>query len=76
MDGALTALQFAIAAWLLAGGFLGLLGGFNFIRRVESSKGHEPKTWAYWATLIVLCPIILLRAAIWAMWAVAKDGAR
>jgi hypothetical protein len=72
MDGALEAL----AAWLLASIFLGLAGGFKLIRRVESSNGQLPKTWLYWTTLIVLYPVILMRAAIWAMWEIMIGGAR
>ncbi len=59
MEGALVVLSYALAAWTLAGAFLGLLGGFNFIRRIEISNGYVAKTWVYWATLLVLYPIIV-----------------
>jgi hypothetical protein len=65
-----------LAGWLAAAILVGLTGGFDFIRRVDLSNGRERKTPIYWLTLIILYPIILLRAAIWAMWETMKGGAR
>jgi hypothetical protein len=66
MDDLLTALQFLLAGWVLAGIFLGLLGGFDLIRRTKA--GEKQKTAAYWLTLSILYPVILLRAFLWALW--------
>jgi hypothetical protein len=65
-----------LAGWLAAAILVGLTGGFDFIRRVDLSNGPERKTPIYWLTLVILYPIILLRAAIWAMWETMKGGAR
>jgi hypothetical protein len=74
MDGIPPLLAWLIAGWLLAGLFLGVLGGFAFVRRVDG--GEQPKSWLYRMTLLVLYPVILLRAALWAMWEVMIGGAR
>ena len=76
MDYLITVLSPLIAGWLAAAILVGLTGGFSFIRRVELSNGQLRKTPIYWLTLIVLYPIILLRAGIWAMWETMKGGAR
>ncbi len=76
MDYLITVVSPFLAGWLAAAIVVGLTGGFNFIRRVELSNGREPKTPIYWLTLVILYPIILLRAAIWAMWETMKGGAR
>jgi hypothetical protein len=76
MDYLITVVSPFISGWLAAAIVVGLTGGFNFIRRVELSNGRERKTPIYWLTLIILYPIILLRAAIWAMWETMKGGAR
>ena len=62
------------AAWLAAGVIRGVAGGFDLIRRVEINK--EVKTAKYWVTLLIVYPIILIRAAIWAMWKTMIGGAR
>jgi len=76
MDYLITVVSPFLAGWLAAAIVVGLTGGFNFIRRVELSNGREPNTPIYWLTLVILYPIILLRAAIWAMWETMKGGAR
>jgi hypothetical protein len=62
------------AAWLVAGAVGGMAGGFELIRRIELNK--EAKTAKYWVTLLVVYPIILIRAAIWAMRETMIGGAR
>jgi hypothetical protein len=76
MDYLITVVSPFLAGWLAAAIIVGLTGGFNFIRRVELSNGQLRKTPIYWLTLIILYPIILLRAAIRAMWETMKGGAR
>jgi hypothetical protein len=76
MDYLITVVSPFIVGWLAAAILVGLTGGFNFIRRVELSNGQLRKTPTYWLTLIILYPIILLRAAIRAMWETTIGGAR
>ena len=76
MDYLITVVSPFLAGWLAAAIVVGLTGGFNFIRRVELSNGQLRKTPTYWLTLVILYPIILLRAAIWATWETMKGGAR
>ena len=76
MDYLITVVSPFLAGWLAAATIVGLTGGFNFIHRVELSNGQLAKTPTYWLTLVILYPIVLLRAAIWAMWETMKGGAR
>jgi hypothetical protein len=62
------------AAWLFLGAVLGLAGGFAIIRAVE--MGLEPKSRAYWLALVLLYPIILLRALVLAALQTCTGGAR
>lgn len=69
-----TALLYAVAGWCIAGCILGLLGGFETIRRVAAGK--QIRTWQTRLTLVLLTPVILLRAALWTAWEVTIGGAR
>jgi hypothetical protein len=76
MDDLLVAVSPILAGWLAGALFVALMGGFTLIRRVESSNVQIAKTPIYWLTLIILYPIILLRAAAKAMWEVMIGGTR
>jgi hypothetical protein len=60
--------------WLVAAVAAGMAGGFDLIRHVELTKAD--KTPRYWLVLVVIYPMILVRAAILAFWQTMIGGAR
>lgn len=74
MDGLWSIVLIGIVGWVLASGILAALGGFDFIASVE--KGDSPRSVTFKISRFVLFPMIILAAAIIAMFEIFKGGAR